>query len=180
MISPTPQVHRELSHLSKKQKLAHEKPAENDATDTDSYDEDEDIDLEILKLAGSNVLYSGWGTTARATIRKELASKPTNSKTAGNYYSVGDLVFDFPVDGESRGIKPSKIQEVKGRGKKRKKSGGRKFEVTDDKVLNSDKAKPKAHYFELVDAAAPVPQKKQKKKPTTTIKRARRACAKAK
>jgi len=86
-------------------------------------------------------------------------------------------VFDFPVDGESRGIKPSKIQEVKGRGKKRKKSGGRKFAVTDDKVLNSDKAKPKAHYFELVDAAAPVPQKKQKKKPTTTIKRARRACA---
>ena len=175
MISPTPQVHRELSHLSKKQKLAHEKPAENDATDTDSYDEDEDIDLEILKLAGSNVLYSGWGTTARATIRKELASKPTNSKTAGNYYSVGDLVFDFPVDGESRGIKPSKIQEVKGRGKKRKKSGGRKFEVTDDKVLNSDKAKPKVYYFELVDAAAPASQKKQKKQ---RIKRARRTCTK--
>ena len=181
MISPTPQVQSELSHESKKQKVVHEEPAaESDPTDTDSYDDDEDIDPEILELAGADVQYSGWGTTARATIRKELASKPTNSKTAGNYYSVGDLVFDFPVDGESRGIKPSKIQEVKGRGKKRKKSGGRKFAVTDDKVLNSDKAKPKAHYFELVDAAAPVPQKKQKKKPTTTIKRARRACAKAK
>ena len=78
--------------------------------------------------------------------------------------------------GESRGIKPSKIQEVKGRSsKKRKQSGGRKFEVTDDKVLNSDKAKPKVYYFELVDAAAPASQKKQKKQ---RIKRARRTCTK--